>query len=86
MHIMATNWPLADKIDTCNDDLIVAITEIITGNKMSTKNHLILPVHSFELNLSELDLKKCGNQEMGPLFFLPSPDSPKRKERGPTRR
>jgi hypothetical protein len=32
---MATNWSFANEIDTYNDILIVAITKIITGNKIS---------------------------------------------------
>ena len=41
-HIKATNWPSADEFDACNDDLIVAIAEVIAGHTIPTKNHLIL--------------------------------------------
>jgi hypothetical protein len=33
----------ADEIDACNDDLVVAITEVIAKNTMPTENHLISP-------------------------------------------
>jgi hypothetical protein len=33
----------ADEIDACNDDLVMAITEVIAGNTMPTENHLISP-------------------------------------------
>jgi len=46
---MATVWLSANEIDACNDDLAVAITKIIKGKKISTKNHLILPVELFGL-------------------------------------
>ena len=31
-----------DEIDACSGDLIVAITQVITGNTILTENHLIL--------------------------------------------
>jgi hypothetical protein len=34
LQIKATNWPPANKIDTCNDDLLKTITEVIAGNMM----------------------------------------------------
>jgi hypothetical protein len=43
LQIKAINWLPADEIDACNDDLIVAITEVIAGHTIPTKNHLILP-------------------------------------------
>ena len=42
LQIKATNWPPADEFDACNDDLIVAIAEVIAGHTIPTKNHLIL--------------------------------------------
>jgi len=41
LQIKAANWPPADEINTCNGDLIVTITEVITGNTIPTENHLI---------------------------------------------
>jgi len=38
LQIKAVNWPPADEIDTCNDDLVVTITEVITGNTIPTKS------------------------------------------------
>jgi len=38
---MATNWPPADEIDACNDDVV--ITEIIADHTNPTKNHMISP-------------------------------------------
>jgi hypothetical protein len=40
-QIKATNWPPADKTDACNGDLTVAITEVIVGNTIPSKNYLI---------------------------------------------
>jgi hypothetical protein len=37
---MATNWPSTDEIDTWNGNLVVAVIEVIAGNKNLTKNHL----------------------------------------------
>jgi len=41
LQIKAANWPPANEIDTCNDDLVVTITEVITENTIPTENHLI---------------------------------------------
>jgi hypothetical protein len=37
----AINWPPADEINAYNNDLIVAITEVIAGHTILTKNQLI---------------------------------------------
>jgi hypothetical protein len=34
---MATTWLPADKIDACNDDLMMAIAKVITGNTILTE-------------------------------------------------
>jgi hypothetical protein len=59
---MATDWPFADEIDASNDDLVVAITEVIASNKMPTKNHLISSIDTFGLN------PNCGKER-----WVPSP-------------
>ena len=41
MQIEATNWPPANEIDACNDDLVVAITKAIAEHTNSTGSHLI---------------------------------------------
>jgi hypothetical protein len=47
---MATDCPHANEIDVCNDDLVVAISKVIAGNKTLTENHLISPISLFRLN------------------------------------
>ena len=42
-QIMATNWPPADEIDACNDDLVMVITEVIADHTNPAKNHMISP-------------------------------------------
>jgi hypothetical protein len=37
LQIMPINCPHADEINACNDDLVVAINEVIAGNKTLTK-------------------------------------------------
>ena len=41
LQIMATNWPPADEIDACNDDMV--ITEIIADHTNPAENHMISP-------------------------------------------
>jgi len=40
---MATNWPPADEIDACNNNLGVVIIEIIANHKNPAENHMISP-------------------------------------------
>jgi hypothetical protein len=47
---MATNWSFADEIDAYNNDLVMAIIEVTTGNKTPSKNHLISLEDLFGLN------------------------------------
>ena len=67
LHIKATNWPLADEIDVYNADLVVAIIEVIAGNKTPRKNHLILPVNLFGLNLKQTGYKIVEKRDGCPL-------------------
>ena len=84
MQIMATNRLPADKNNTCNGNLVVAITETITGNKILTENHLISLVDLFVLNPKQTKTKNLQKREMGPLSFLPPTDAQERKKkRGP---
>jgi hypothetical protein len=41
LQIKAINWPPANKIDAYNDNLVMAITEVIAGHMIPTENHLI---------------------------------------------
>jgi hypothetical protein len=52
-----TNRPPDDEIDACNGDLIVAIAEVIAGNTISTKIHLISSKFLFGLNPKQLEIK-----------------------------
>jgi hypothetical protein len=63
---MATNWPSINEIDPCNDDLVVAITEVIISNKFSTKNHLITPVNLFKLNPEQTKSKNYERKRCDP--------------------
>ena len=58
---MATNWPSADEIDACNDDVVVEITKVSAGNKISTEYHLILSVDLFGLKPKQTRLKNYGS-------------------------
>jgi len=62
---MATIWPHADESDACNGDLVVAIIEVITGNTILTKNHLISSEDLFGLNLKQLKKKLWKIKEIG---------------------
>jgi len=57
MRIMARNWSLTDEINVWNSELIKAINKVISGNKILIKNHLILLLDSFGLNLIKLNLR-----------------------------
>jgi hypothetical protein len=48
LWIKARNWPSTDEIDACNDELVMAIAEVITGNTIPTRNHLILSEDLFD--------------------------------------
>ena len=76
---MGTTWASTDEISACNDDLVMAIIEVIAGN---VENHLISPEDLFGLNPKQLK-KNQEIKEMGPLTFLSPVDAPERKERGP---
>jgi hypothetical protein len=41
-QIMTTTKTLANEIDACNSDLVMAIIEVITRNTIPIKNHLTL--------------------------------------------
>jgi len=71
LHIKAIDWPPADEIDACNDDLIVAIIEVMVEITIPTENHLILPKDLFRLNPKQLDIEKM----MGSLPFLSLADA-----------
>jgi hypothetical protein len=58
---MATNWPPADEIDACNDDVVIEITHVIAGNKISTEYHLILSVDLFGLKPKQTGSKNYGS-------------------------
>ena len=61
LQIEATNWPLANEIDACNDDLVVTITEVIAENTNPTGNHLILSEDYLDSNPKTLE--ECGEME-----------------------
>ena len=67
MQIEATNWPPANEIDACNDDLVVAITEVIAEHINSTRNHLILSEDYLDSNPKTIE--KCGEKNE----WVPSP-------------
>ena len=70
LQIKATNWPPADEIDPCNNDLVVTITEVIAGNTISTENHLISSVDLFEANPKQLDIKLRGKKDGSPPLLF----------------
>jgi hypothetical protein len=79
----AINWPPADKINAYNNDLIVAITEVIAGHTILAKNLLISPTNLYGLNPKQL--LKNYRKRMGPLPFLCLADAPgRKKEMDPT--
>ena len=80
LQIKATNWPPADEIDTCNDDLIVTITEVIAGHTILIEKSSDFAKKSFELNTKTHE--NC-EKRMGPLPFFSPADAPEREERGP---
>jgi len=77
--------PLADKdhkLAAYNNDLVVAITEVIVGPTIPIENHLISSEVLFGLNPKTLP--KTAGKRMGRLPFLSPADVPERKkERGP---
>jgi hypothetical protein len=76
LQIKAANWPTADEIDTCNGDLVITITEVIAGNTIPTKNHLILP--EIYLDSNPKTLENYG-KKMGSFPFLSPVESLERK-------
>jgi hypothetical protein len=44
LQIKATNWPPVDETDVCNNDLVMAITEVIVGHVIPTGNNLVSPI------------------------------------------
>jgi hypothetical protein len=81
LQIKATNWPSANKIDTCNGDLIVAITEVIAGNTIPTKNHLISLENVFGLNPKQL--KITAEKDGSPLFLIHGRRTGEEEKEGP---
>lgn len=77
---MVTNWLPADKINNCNDDLIVTIIKVIAGNKNPTKNHVFSLIDLFGLNPKQLDLKIVVKDRWS-LPFKPPTNLLERKER-----
>ena len=72
LQIKATNWPSADEIDAYNDDLIMAIIEVIAVNMIPTENHLI--------SLGKFIESNCGKKDgSSPLL---SPGRCTREEEG----
>lgn len=47
LYIIATNQPPAIETDTYNAEITMAITKVITANKNTTKDHLILSIDLF---------------------------------------
>ena len=41
LQIEATSWPPANELNACNDDLVVAIIEVIAEHTNPSRNHLI---------------------------------------------
>jgi len=65
---MGTTWASTDEISACNDDLVMAIIEVIAGN---VENHLISPEDLFGLNPKQL--KKIEKLKR----WVPSPSYPR---------
>jgi hypothetical protein len=65
----ATNWPLANEIDTCDGDLVV-----VAGNTVLTENHLISPYDLFGLNPKQLNMQ-LRRKKMGPHEPMAPQDS-----------
>jgi hypothetical protein len=59
----------------------VAIAEVIAGNTIPTKIHLISSKILFGLNPKQLEIKLL-KKRMGPLSFLSPADALEEKERG----
>lgn len=63
MQIIATDWPPADEIDLCNDDLVMTITKVIASNKIQKKLSDFISRFLFGLTLiSKLNLKTDVNK------------------------
>jgi hypothetical protein len=78
---MATTWSSADKIDVYNDDFVMPTTEVVAGNTIPIKSHLILSEDLFRLNPKQL--KKLREiKEVGLFAFSPADAPERRKERG----
>ena len=61
LQIEATNWPPANEIDACNDDLVVTITEVIAEHTNPTRNHLSSSEDYLDSNPKTLE--ECGEME-----------------------
>ena len=87
LQIMAINWSSIDKIDACNDDLIVTITEVLTGNKIPTRNRLISPIDLFGLYPKQIGCKNYEKEICVPSpSYLPTNVPKRKKERGSRQR
>ena len=84
LQIKATNWPPADEIDPCNNDLVVTITEVIAGNTISTENHLISSVDLFEANPKQLDIKLRGKKDGSPPLLFSGKCTGEEEGKGPS--
>ena len=65
----ATNWSSVDETDAYNDEVIVAITEVIAGKKIPTENYLILQLDLFRLNAKQTRSKNYGGERCDPSPF-----------------
>ena len=83
LQIKAINWPPTNEIDACNDDLIVAIIEVIAENTILTENYLILLGNLFKLNPKQTVTKNYEKRDMGPLFLTSSRCTEEEEGEGP---
>jgi len=70
LQIKATNWPPTGEIDTYNDDLVVAITEIIVGKPDPDRKSSIFGEKFIGLNPKQLD-RKTAEKRMVPSSSCP---------------
>ena len=69
LQIKATNWPPANEINASNNDLVVAITEVIAENTIPSGNHQISPKKLLEPNPKQLDTKL--QEDRSSLLLIP---------------
>ena len=70
----------ADEIDTCNDDLVVAITEIIVGKPDPYRKSSNFTEKFIELNPKQLG-RKTTEKRISHLLFLSPEDALERKKK-----